>query len=85
MTHGVIWSALTKLPDAPAFRTVVMAAVAVVTTPFFTAIIITTRQVVRAGSQSDVVLILPIGLRHIRFWEITDVAIFDLIGDGQAE
>ena len=62
-----------------------MAAVAVVTAPFFAAIIIVTRQVVGASSQGDIILILLIGLRQIRFGEISAVAVFDLIGDGQAE
>ena len=47
-----------------------MAAVAVVTTPFFVAIIIATRQVIGVSSPGDVVLILVIGLR--RFGEIID-------------
>ena len=58
MAYGVIWSALTKLPGPQAFRTVVMAAVAVVTASFFAAIIIATRQVVGVSSPGDVVLIL---------------------------
>ena len=47
-----------------------MEAVAVVTAPFFTAIIVATRQVVRVSSPGDVVLILVIDLR--RFGEIID-------------
>ena len=62
-----------------------MAAIAVVTSLYFTAIIIATRQMVRASSRGDVVLILLIGLWQIRFEEIADVAVFDLIGDGQAK
>ena len=56
-----------------------MAAIAVVTAPFFAAIIIATRQMIGASSRGDVVLILLIGLRQIRFGEIADVAVFDLI------
>ena len=56
--YGIIWSMLTKLPGARAFRTVIMAAVAVVTTPFFVAIIIATRQVIGVSSPGDVVLML---------------------------
>ena len=44
-----------------------MAVVAVVIAPFFTAIIIATQQAVGASSPSDVVLILLVGLRQIRF------------------
>ena len=47
-----------------------MAAVAVITTPFFAAIIIVTRWVVGVSSPGDVVLILVVGLRQIRFGEI---------------
>ena len=61
-----------------------MAAVLVITAPFFTAIIIATWQVVRASSPDDVVLILLIGLKHIKFGEIVNVATFDLI-NGQVE
>ena len=59
--YGVIWSALTKLPGPRAFRTVVMAAIAVVTASFFATIIIATRQVVGVSSPGDVVLILVVG------------------------
>ena len=52
-----------------------MAAVAVVMAPFFAAIIITTRQAVGASSPGDVVLILLVGLRQIRFGEISDVGL----------
>ena len=37
------------------------------------------------STRGNVVLILLIGLRQIRFEEIADVAVFDLIGDGQAK
>jgi len=47
-----------------------MEAVAVVTAPFFTAIIFATRQVVGVSSPGDVVLILVIGLR--RFGDFID-------------
>ena len=50
-----------KLSSPQAFRTVVMAAVAVVTAPFFTAIIVATRQVVGVSSPGDVVLVLVVG------------------------
>ena len=46
-----------KLSGPRAFRTVIMAAVAVVTAPFFAAIIIATRQVVGVSSPGNVVLI----------------------------
>jgi len=49
-----------------------MAAVTVVTVPFFAAIIVATRQVVGVSSPDDVVLISLIGLRQIRFEEIID-------------
>ena len=70
MAYDIIWSVLMKLPGARAFRTVIMAAIVVVMVPFFTAIIIATRQVVRVSSPGDVVLILVIGLR--RFGEVID-------------
>ena len=54
-------------------------AVAVVIAPFFTAIIIATRQAVEMSSLSNVVLTLLVGLRQIEFGEIVDVAIFDLV------
>ena len=57
-----------------------MVAVAVVIAPFFTAIIIATRQAVRASSPGDVVLILLVGLRQIRFGEISDVGLGRLAG-----
>jgi len=56
-----------------------MAAVAIVTAPFFAAIIITMRQAVRASNPDDVVLILLAGLRQIRIRKIVDVAAFDLV------
>ena len=45
-----------KLPGPQPFRTIVMAAVAVVTTPFFVAIIVATRQVVGVSSPGDIVV-----------------------------
>ena len=56
-----------------------MAAVAVVTAPFFMVIIITTRQVVGVSNPGDVILILVAGLRWIRIGEIIDVATFNLV------
>jgi len=44
---------------------------------FFAAIIIATRQAIGASSLGDVILILLVGLRQIRFREI--VAAFDLV------
>ena len=64
------------MPGPRAFWPVVMAAVTVVITPFFTAII-ATRQAIRASSLGDVILILLVGLRQIRFGEI--VAVFNLV------
>jgi hypothetical protein len=55
-----------------------MAVVAVIIAPFFAVIIIATRQAVGASSPVNVVLILLVGLRQIRFREIVDVAAFDL-------
>ena len=72
MTYGVIWSALMKFPGARAFRTVVMAAVAVVIAQFYAAIIVAARQVVEASCPGDVVLIPLIGLGQIRFGEIVN-------------
>jgi len=59
--YDVVWSASTKLPGPRAFRPVVVAAVAVVTAPFFAAIIIAMRRVVGPSSPSDVVLMLVVG------------------------
>ena len=70
-----------KLPGPRAFRPVVTTAVVIVKAPFFTAIIIATLRAVGASSPGDVVLILLVGLRQIRFGEIIDVAAFDLIGE----
>jgi hypothetical protein len=56
-----------------------MAVVAVIIAAFFVAIIIVTRQAARASSQGDVVLILVVGLKQIKFREIIDVAAFDLV------
>ena len=68
-----VWSvALTKLSGPRAFWHVVMVA-------FFAAIIIATRQVIGASSLGDVILILLVGLRQIRFGEI--IAAFDLVGE----
>ena len=58
-----------------------MAAIAVVTAPFFAAIIVATRQMVGVSSLGDVILILKVGLRQIRFGEIVDIAAFYLIGE----
>ena len=55
-----------------------MAAVAVIITPFYTAIIIATRQAIGVSSPGDVVLILLVGLRQIRFEEIVDVGLRQL-------
>ena len=44
-----------------------MAAVAIVIAPFFAAIIITTRQMIKVSSLDDVVLMLLVGLRQIKF------------------
>ena len=52
---------VTKLPGPRVFRPVLIAAVVVVMAPFFTAIIIATRQVVGVSSPGDVVLILVVG------------------------
>jgi hypothetical protein len=49
-----------------------MTAVAVVVAPFFAAIIDATQQTVRASSPHDIVLILLVGPRQIRFREIVD-------------
>ena len=70
-----------KLPGPRAFWPVVMAAVAVIITPFYTAIIIATRQAIGVSSPGDVVLILVVGLRWIRIGENVDVAAFDLVGE----
>ena len=51
-----------KLLGPRAFRTVVMTAVAVVTAPFFAAIIIAMQQVVGVSSPGDVILILVVGV-----------------------
>jgi hypothetical protein len=58
-----------------------MAVVAVIIAPFFAVIIIATRQAVGASSPVNVILILLVGLRQIRFGEIIDVAAFDLVGE----
>ena len=60
MAYDVIWSVLMKLSGPRAFRTVVMAAVAVVTASFFAAIIIAMWQVVGVSSLGDVILILVV-------------------------
>ena len=60
------------------FLPVIMAAVAVVITPFFAAII-ATRQTIGTSSPGDVILILLVDLRKIRFGEI--IAAFDLVGE----
>jgi len=50
-----------KLPGARAFQPVVMAVVAVIIAPFFTAINIVTWQAVGASSPDDVVLMTLVG------------------------
>ena len=60
-----------------------MVVVADVITPFFAAII-ATRQTIGTSSPGDVILILLVDLRKIRFGEIVDVAAFDLV-DGRVE
>ena len=58
-----------------AFRTVVVAAVAIVMASFFATIIITMRQVIGTSSPDDVVLILLVDLSLIRFGEINHVGL----------
>ena len=65
-----------KSPSSRAFRLVAMAMVAAVMV-----ITIATRQVVGVSSSGDVILILLVSLRQIRFVEIVDIAVFDLVGE----
>ena len=69
-----------------------MAAVAIVMAPFFATIIIATRQAIRPKSPGDIVLILLVGLRQIRFGEIVaafnlvrEAMLHDALIDGRAE
>ena len=57
-----------------------MAAVAVVIVPFYMAII-ATRQAIETSSLYDVILMLLVGLRQIRYGEIIVVATFNLVGE----
>jgi hypothetical protein len=55
-----------------------MATVAVIIASFFAVIIIVTRWTIGTSSPGDVILILLVSLRQIRFGEIIDIAAFDL-------
>ena len=69
--YGVVWSTFTKLPSPRAFWSIIAVAVAVVTTPLFTTIIIATRQVVGLSSPGDSLStsggLLPIGVRSQKY------------------
>ena len=52
-----------------------MAVVVVVIAPFFAAMIIVMWQAVEASSPGDIVLVLLVSLRQIRFGEISDVGL----------
>jgi hypothetical protein len=58
-----------------------MATVAVIIAPFFAAVIIATQWTIGASSPGDVILILLVSLRQIRFREIIDISAFDLSDD----
>ena len=68
------------MPNPRAFQSVVMAAVTVVTTPFYAAII-TTWQAIRKSSPNDIILTPLVGLRQIKYREIIVITAFNLVGE----